>query len=384
MFNIGLIINPVAGMGGSVALKGSDNVIDEAIALGAKAKSNDRARIALSALIPYQSDVHIITAPLNMGQSLCESLGFSHECITVDEITQSLHSTSEQHTLDAAKQMKERGVDCIVFVGGDGTARNIYSAVGDNFPVLGIPAGVKIHSGVYAITPSAAGKVLELMVTNQLVSVMGRDVMDIDESLFRDGIVKAKRYGEMLVPAELTYMQAVKMGGKESDELVLTDIAADVIRAVEDKLVIMGSGSTTQFIMEEMGLDNTLLGVDVVLNEELIASDVNEQQLLSLINKHKMTPHEIDSRDKYIVVTLIGGQGHVFGRGNQQLSPDVIRAIGLDNIIIVATKTKLEALAQRPLLVDTGDVNLDNELSGFVKVTTGYNDYVMVQMKNPD
>ena len=382
MFKIGLIINPVAGMGGSVALKGSDDVIKQAIALGAKEKANDRAAIALNALVPYQSDIHIVTAPLKMGQTLCQSLGFSYECLVVDDITDSLHSSNEQHTIDVAQQMKARGVDCIVFVGGDGTARNIYSAVGDNFPVLGVPAGVKIHSGVYAITPSAAGKVLELMVTNQLVSVMERDVMDIDESLFRDGIVKAKRYGEMLVPAELTYMQAVKMGGKESDELVLTDIAADVIKHVEDKLVIMGSGSTTQFIMDEMGLDSTLLGVDVVFNEELIASDVNEQQLLNVIKNHNNACDEKNSIK--LVVTLIGGQGHVFGRGNQQLSPDVIRAIGLDNIIIVATKTKLEALNKRPLLVDTGDVNLDNELRGLVKVTTGYNDYVMVQMKNPD
>jgi predicted polyphosphate/ATP-dependent NAD kinase len=157
--------------------------------------------------------------------------------------------------------------------------------------------------------------------------------------------------------------------------MVLADIAADVIRQVEDELVIMGSGSTTEFIMEEMGLDNTLLGVDVVQDQTLIASDVSEQQLLELIKQHDSVK---------LVVTLIGGQGHVFGRGNQQLSPEVIRAVGQENIIIVATKTKLEALEQRPLLVDTGDVTLDKALSGFVKVTTGYNDYVMVQMRNPD
>jgi len=377
-FKIGLIINPVAGMGGSVALKGSDEVIEKAIALGAKAKANDRATIAFEALIPYQDKVEIITAPMRMGQELCQKLGFSHQCISFDvneSITHSLQDSNEQHTLEAAKKIKAMGVDCLVFVGGDGTARNIYSAVGDNFPVLGIPAGVKIHSGVYAITPSAAGKVLELMVTNQLVSVMERDVMDIDESLFREGIVKAKRYGEMQVPAQLTYMQAVKSGGKESDELVLVDIAADVIRQVDEELVVMGSGSTTEFIMEEMGLDNTLLGVDVVQDQFLVASDVTEHQLLDIIKQHDAVK---------LVVTLIGGQGHVFGRGNQQLSPNVIKAIGRDNIIIVATKTKLESLEQRPLLVDTGDVELDKALSGFVKVTTGYNDYVMVQMRNPD
>ena len=377
-FRIGLIINPVAGMGGTVALKGSDEVIDKALALGAKPKSNDRAHLAFSQIAQYRDNIEIITAPSLMGESLCKSLGFDYSCIAFNSnttLTSELQSSDANHTLEAASLIKAAGVDCLVFVGGDGTARNIYSTVGDDFPVLGVPAGVKIHSGVYAITPTAAGKVLELMVTNQLVSVMERDVMDIDESLFRDGIVKAKRYGEMLVPAELRYMQAVKMGGKESDELVLADIAADVMRQVDDELVIMGSGSTTEFIMEEMGLDNTLLGVDVVREQSLVASDVSAQRLLELIDGQASVK---------LVVTLIGGQGHVFGRGNQQLSPDVIRAVGRDNIIIVATKTKLQALEQRPLLVDTGDAQLDKELSGFVKVTTGYNDYVMVQMSNPD
>ncbi|MGB0832913.1 MAG: ATP-NAD kinase family protein [Psychrobium sp.] len=377
-FKIGLIVNPVAGMGGSVALKGSDDVIDKALSLGAEPKANERAKLALSVLSPYKDQFEIITAPALMGESLCQTLGFTHQVIGFDvndQLDGQLQSSKADHTLEAAKLIKAQGVDVLVFAGGDGTARNIYSAVGDDFPVLGIPAGVKIHSGVYAITPTAAGKVLELMVTNQLVSVMERDVMDIDESLFRDGVVKAKRYGEMLVPAELRYMQAVKMGGKESDELVLADIAADVMRQVDDELVIMGSGSTTEFIMEEMGLENTLLGVDVVQDQSLVASDVSASQLLALIEQHD---------DVKLVVTLIGGQGHVFGRGNQQLSPAVIRAVGKENIIIVATKTKLQALEQRPLLVDTGDSELDKALSGFVKVTTGYNDYVMVQMSNPD
>jgi len=376
-FRIGLVINPVAGLGGSVALKGSDDVAEQALALGASAKANPRALQAFSVISDYRDQVEIITAPDLMGAQLCQTLALPF-CVVDFEGSQDLANdllcSDANHTINAARAINEAGVDCLVFVGGDGTARNIYSAIGDETPVLGIPAGVKIHSGVYAITPKAAGDVLKLMITHQLVSVMERDVMDIDESLFRQGVVKAKRYGEMQVPAELRYMQAVKMGGKESDELVLTDIAADVIDQVEESLVIMGSGSTTEFIMQEMGLANTLLGVDVVRDGELIASDVTESQLLALINQHS---------DVKLVVTLIGGQGHVFGRGNQQLSPAVLRAIGLNNIIIVATKTKLEALAQRPLLADTGDEQLNQQLSGLVKITTGYRDYVMYRMQNP-
>ena len=377
-FKLGLIINPVAGLGGSVALKGSDNVASEALALGATPKANDRALQALEQLVDYREQVIVLTAPGLMGQDLCVTLGLTYQLVDFsqdEQLDKSLLSSNAQHTINAAKAIKEQGADCLVFAGGDGTARNIFTAIGDDFPVLGVPAGVKIHSGVYAITPKAAGKVLQLLISNQLVSLMQRDVMDIDESLFRQGIVKAKRYGEMMVPAELTYMQAVKMGGIESDELVLSDIAADVISDIEDELLIVGSGSTTAYIMQELGLDNTLLGVDVVHDKTLVASDVSEQALLKLISQFEQCK---------LVVTLIGGQGHVFGRGNQQLSPKVIRAIGLENIIIIATKAKLNALNQRPLLVDTGDQALDLTLSGLVKVITGYRDYVMVRIANPD
>jgi predicted polyphosphate/ATP-dependent NAD kinase len=375
---IGLIINPVAGLGGSVALKGSDDVAKLALERGASAKAMDRAGLALKILQPYSSDLVVITAPNLMGQNLCQELGFNHQVVegvdTANTALDLLDSTA-QDTINVAKAIKSVGVDVLVFVGGDGTARNIFSAVGEDFPVLGIPAGVKIHSSVYAITPVAAGKILELLITNQLVTLMDADVMDIDETLFRQGQVKARRYGEMQVPAELRYMQAVKMGGKESDELVLADIAADVINQMDEQLFVIGSGSTTEFLMEELGLTNTLLGVDLIQDQQLVASDVTEAELLAEIYRHQQVK---------LVITLIGGQGHIFGRGNQQLSPKVIRAIGRDNLIIIATKTKLEALNHRALIADTGDSELDNELAGYIKVTTGYNDYVMYQIENPE
>lgn len=198
--------------------------------------------------------------------------------------------------------------------------------------------------------------------------------MDIDEVAFRQGTVRAKRFGELWVPAEPRFVQAVKMGGKEVDELVLADIAAQVIDQMEDELYIMGSGSTVAFVMAELGLDNTLLGVDVIQHKRLIAKDLTAAQLLEL---SEQTPTKL-------VITLIGGQGHLLGRGNQQLSPALIRRIGKDNIIILATKTKLKALEGRPLIVDSGDPQLDRELCGYYKVITGYRDYVMYQVANPD
>ena len=373
MFKLGFIINPIAGIGGSVALKGSDGegIAEKAKALGAVAKSNDRAKMALEILLPYQEQITIYTVSGDMGARAAVELGFK-----VEEIYQTAsENTTSEDTENAVDALLEKGVDLLLFAGGDGTARNVCHKVGDTFPVLGIPAGCKIHSGVYAITPKAAGRIVELMVTNQLVTLTEADVMDIDESLFREGVVKAKRYGEMQVPAELRYVQAVKSGGKESDELVLQDIAADVISKMDDELFVIGSGSTTAFLMEELGLDNTLLGVDLVHEQDLLANDVTEPELWHHLEQFPETK---------LVITLIGGQGHIFGRGNQQLSPRVIRKIGRDNIFIIATKTKLNALNARPLIADTGDAELDQELSGYMPIITGYNDQVLYPVASPE
>jgi len=371
-FKLGLIVNPVAGLGGSVALKGSDGIdtAAKAIELGAQPKANLRTKAALEVLLPYKEQLTIFTVNDVMGENTAKELGFSTQVIYRSE-----HSTTSDDTELAAKALQQLGVDLILFAGGDGTARNICHAVDDSVPVLGIPAGCKIHSGVYAITPKAAGRVVEMLVKGELVTLADADVMDIDEDAFSQGTVKAKRYGEMQVPSEVRYVQAVKNGGKETDELVLADIAAYVVSEMEeDTQYIMGSGSTVEAIMEEMGLNNTLLGVDLVQDQTLIEQDLTAQQLIDLT---KDVPTKL-------VITLIGGQGHIFGRGNQQLSPALIRAIGKDNIIVVATKTKLQALNGRPLIADTGDSELDDELSGYMRVTTGFNDHVMYAVGHQD
>ncbi|WP_350586400.1 ATP-NAD kinase family protein [Pseudoalteromonas sp. RB2-MNA-CIBAN-0110] len=364
-FKLGLIVNPVAGLGGTVALKGSDgaHTAAKAIELGAEPKANSRTKAALEVLLPYKERLTIYTVNGDMGEQTAKALGFNVEVVYNSEVI-----TTPDDTEQAAKVLKDFGVDLVLFAGGDGTARNICHAIEDTIPVLGIPAGCKIHSGVYAITPKAAGRVVEMLVKGELVTLADADVMDIDEDAFRQGTVKAKRYGEMQTPSEVRYMQAVKNGGKETDELVLADIAAHVVSQMdEDTFYIMGSGSTVEAIMEEMGLENTLLGVDLIKDQTLVAQDLTAKQLLELTH---------DQSTK-LVITLIGGQGHIFGRGNQQLSPALIRAIGKENIIVVATKTKLQALNSRPLICDTGDGELDDELSGYIKVTTGFNDHIM-------
>ena len=364
-FKLGLIVNPVAGLGGTVALKGSDgaHTAAKAIELGAEPKANSRTKAALEVLLPYKERLTIYTVNGDMGEQTAKALGFN-----VEVVYNTAAITTPDDTEQAAKILKNSGVDLVLFAGGDGTARNICHAIEDTIPVLGMPAGCKIHSGVYAITPKAAGRVVEMLVKGELVTLADADVMDIDEDAFRQGTVKAKRYGEMQTPSEVRYMQAVKNGGKETDELVLADIAAHVVSQMdEDTFYIMGSGSTVEAIMEEMGLENTLLGVDLIKDQTLVAQDLTAKQLLELTH---------DQSTK-LVITLIGGQGHIFGRGNQQLSPALIRAIGKENIIVVATKTKLQALNGRPLICDTGDGELDDELTGYIKVTTGFNDHIM-------
>lgn len=390
MFKLGLIINPIAGLGGSVALKGSDNMALHALALGAEPTANIRAQTALKLLIPYQNEITIYTANGEMGAASALALGF-----TIELSYQTANdNTSANDTEQAVAALLAQHVDIILFAGGDGTARNIAIAVekyalknvNSPVPALGIPAGCKIHSGVYAITPTAAGRVVELMVTKQLVTLTEGDVMDIDESLFRQGIVKAKHFGEMQIPSELRFVQAVKSGGKESDELVLQDIAEDIIDKMRDHhecLFIIGSGSTTDFLMTELAIENTLLGVDLVQNEGLRASDVTEMQLWQQLMQAKKVQQTV-----HLVITLIGGQGHIFGRGNQQLSPRIIRYIigqcgGNKNISIIATKSKLTALDNRPLICDTGDNELDQILSGFMAVVTGYKDQVLYPISSP-
>ena len=370
-FRLGLIINPLAGLGGSVGLKGSDGQAQQALALGAVPQALNRARTALQELLPYQDKLEIYTVAGDMGQTVAAELGFTTTLVYQCAGTE----TTAADTEAAARQLADLGVDLLLFAGGDGTARNICAAIAERTTVLGIPAGVKIHSGVYAISPVAAGKLVAKLVCGELVSLSEAAVMDIDEQAFRQGVVKARRFGEMRIPAQLRYVQSVKSGGRESEELVLADLAAYIVAQMDDNVrYVMGSGSTVAAVMQELGLDNTLLGVDVVENGQLIAKDVTAAQLLELVQDYPSK----------LVITLIGGQGHVFGRGNQQLSPAVIRAVGRDNILLIASKAKLQQLEGRPLLADTGDATLDKALTGLINVLTGYNDYVMYRLGYED
>ena len=366
MLTLGLIINPLAGIGGSVGLKGSDGaeIVKEAFSRGARCKSSERTKLALQVLLPIQDQIKIITCPQAMGETLVAEMGFSYQVLS----NISSDKTTAQDTCNAAQQLLDQKVDIILFAGGDGTARDICSIVADGIPVLGIPAGVKIHSAVYAVTPKAAGEVISQLASGQLVDVKAHDVRDIDEEAFRNNIVRAKLYGEMRVPQAGQFVQSVKQGGVEVEELVLEDIAADIVQSMEDDvLYFIGSGKTTLAIMDELGLDNTLLGIDAVLNHQLLKNDVSEIEILDYLEQYSCKA----------VISIIGGQGHIIGRGNQQLSAAVLKKLGKDNLKVISTKAKVSALEGRPLIVDSGDNELDDLFSGTIEVTTGYQDQII-------
>ncbi|MDX1676959.1 ATP-NAD kinase family protein, partial [Arsukibacterium sp.] len=215
-FRLGLIINPLAGLGGSVALKGSDGMAAEALALGAIPMAGERASVALSQLLDLKDQFQVITVEGDMGAELCQQLGLNYQVCYAPAAYPTVAADTEQ----AAQAIAAQGVDLLLFAGGDGTARNLCSVIDKATTVLGIPAGCKIHSGVYAISPTAAGKLVQRLISGQLVTLAEAPVMDIDETAFRSGVVKARRYGEMRIPAELRFVQSVKAAGKESEELV--------------------------------------------------------------------------------------------------------------------------------------------------------------------
>lgn len=358
---LGLIVNPIAGMGGRVGLKGTDGeeVLNRALELGAVPESPKKAVKALEVLLPLKGDLEIITYPGKMGEDEAKEAGF-----TPTVIGEGKEKSTSMDTEEAAKKFVEMGVDMILFAGGDGTARNIFSAIGTSIPVIGIPAGVKIHSAVYANDPRSAGKVVLNFFEDPDTKLKEAEVMDIDETEFRKGTVVAQMYGHMTIPVYENLTQSTKAaGGLMVEDDVLEAIAMRIVDDMEDDVYyIIGSGTSTRYIMENLELENTLLGVDIVQNKKLVAKDVNEKGILDIIKGHKAK----------LVITVIGGQGYILGRGNQQLSAEVIKTVGKDNIQVIATKPKLLSLGDKPLLVDVGNDEVNSMFNGHLRVLTNY------------
>ncbi|MFD5436019.1 ATP-NAD kinase family protein [Kitasatospora sp. NPDC127067] len=372
---IGLVVNPVAGLGGRVGLKGSDGaeVQRRALALGARPQAIARAALTLRRLPP---DVELITADGTMGADAARAAGRTARVVHRPGAA----DTTADDTRAAVRALVAAGAGLLLFCGGDGTARDVLDALGPEprLPVLGIPAGVKMHSAVFAVHPRAAAEVAAAWATGRGVRLEDAEVVDRDEAALRAGRVSARLHGRLTVPVLPARVQQRKTGSSGPDPGTPAGLAAEVAERVgPGGLLLLGPGSTTHAVATALGAPGaSLTGVDLLrlgpgsalgpgrsdglaTAARILIRDARADQLRAL----PTAPH--------IALSPIGGQGFLLGRGNQQLTPELLRAAGRERLLVLATEAKLAALAGRPLLLDTGDPDLDDALAGHVRVITG-------------
>ena len=353
---LGLIINPIAGMGGKTGLKGSDgsNTLKKALSLGAKRESANRAEQALLPLKFLSKKFTLITCSGEMGQKSCNRIGLKTDFI----INIDTKDTTRIDTINAVKKMVQKKVSLILFSGGDGTACDVFNSLQDKTPILGIPAGVKMHSSVFGTSPNAVGSLVSRIILNQLdqFPICSAEIMDLDEDMRRCDQIRTKLIGYATIPSDKFLIQNPKSYVQLNDEDSIEGIAEYLEKQLNNEATyIVGPGRTTQKFLERIGISGTLLGVDVL--------KVNYRQL------------DLLSRDGllYIISGIIGGQGFLFGRGNQQITAEKIRRVQRENIIVVASTKKIFELPRQCILIDTGNKKLDNELAGYLKVQTDKN-----------
>ncbi len=369
MSRVGLVVNPIAGMGGRVGLKGTDHVVDQARAAGAEPVAPHRVALFLEAFVKTQRkdpelDVHWLTCDGPMGRDYLDQAGFAPGDIEV--VHTPANPTTAEDTRAGSAGSVQGGAELLLFCGGDGTARDVAEAVAGKVPILGIPSGVKMHSGVFAVDPKAAAEALAAFLRGQL-RVGDSEILDLDEEAYRAGEWRVRLYASARTLVEPNLVQADKMMfaemSEESVRLELAEHFRDLFNEEPHTLFLLGPGSTIDSIATRLKLEKTLLGIDAVLGGKTIAKDLDEKRILALLGQHAKAK---------LVVSPIGAQGFVLGRGNLQVSPEVVRRIGVRNLLVVATPAKLAAT---PVLrVDTGDEKIDAEIrrKEYLFVLIGY------------
>ncbi len=360
MRRLGLIVNPIAGMGGRVGLKGTDGaeILERAQALGAMPVAPARVARALARIGDRCAGLKVVAAAGVMGEDLAAAHAFETEVLPLTWRDDG--PTTAVDTRAAARELVRRGVDLILFAGGDGTARDIHDVVGERLPMLGVPSGVKMHSGVFATTPESAGDVVASFLSSLPRAVVREaEVVDLDEDSARAGTISARLYGAARVPDDRLRVQAAKQSAPPSDEVALEAVCAAVADGMDPRRIyVLGPGTTTRRVMRRLGLPKTLLGIDAVRGGRLLGADLGERGLLELLGDEPAT----------LLIGVVGGQGALLGRGNQQLGPAVLRRIGAENVEVIAGLRKLLALEPPVLRVDTGDPELDASLCGYRRV----------------
>ncbi len=364
---IGFVVNPIAGMGGKVALKGTDGdkILQEAIERGAKPISPIRAKSFLKALSEKNIPFEIYTAGGNMGEDVCKELN-----IPAIVIYKPNNPTTFQDTRNYIKRVKDI-VDLIVFVGGDGTARDIITVINSTIPVLGVPSGVKVTSECFAVNAEAASEIIKEYILNK--KTFEAEVIDVDEEAYRKGELKIKIYGYAKVPYIQKYIQSSKSPSlsTENERDNQNAIAKYIIEKMEpDVIYFLGAGTTVSAITHMLSLEKTLLGVDAIKNKKILKMDLTEFEIYNMITDNSK-----------IIISPIGKQGFIFGRGNHQFSSRIIRKLGLENIIVIATRRKIESIGSKLRIDFYDDEMLNNELNGkYIRVLVDYNESRMMKI----
>src|SRR4051794_31093071 len=366
MTRAGLIVNPVAGVGGRYALKGSDDAtaVARLIANGAPRLAAGRAGRALRVLRALAPDVEIFAPAGEMGEDEAVEAGLG---VTRLGAQPGIPTTVED-TRGAAAELGDRAVDLVVFAGGDGTARDVVDVVGKRVPVLGVPCGVKMRSAVFGTTPESAGEASGRYLANpSLWPLVDAEVLDAG-----DGALAGDLFGVARVPSVRGSLQHGKAAPPRSDDTALTALCEEMARELEpSQLYLFGPGTTTARVLRALGLEATPLGVDAVRDGELVASDLDEDAIMRLVG---------EASTATLVLGVIGGQGFLLGRGNQQISPRVVRAIGPDNIVIIAGADKVAALDPPVLHVDLGDAAEEHLLRGYRRVQVAPGRTIVLQL----
>jgi len=363
---IGLIVNLVAGMGGSVGLKGTDGAMyEKALALRAQPVTPKMTKTLLSH-IQKKEENSLVVAPGKMGEEYVKEFDIPYTVL--GEVSEEV---SADDTKRIGSEMLRNKIELLIFVGGDGTARDVYDTVDSEIPVVGVPAGVKVFSSVFAVSARAAAEMVDAFVEG--TDLTEREVLDIDEDAFREDRLASKLYGYLIVPNVRIILQSGKEASSTSRSSVDSkkEIAAYIVEQMDRKtLYLLGPGTTVKAIADEMGLRKTLLGIDGVFAGKLVSADLNEEGILKLLKIYKK---------RKIIVTPIGGNGFIFGRGSKPLSPEVIKRVGKENIIVVGTKDKIKSMDC--LRVDTGELKVDLSLCGYLEVTVDYKEGIMVEVR---
>jgi predicted polyphosphate/ATP-dependent NAD kinase len=361
-FRVGFLVNPIAGLGGRPGLKGSD----DATAIQALAGSIDAEEIpAYNRALDFLTDLILksgvaVAAPGPMGEGVLKKAmscgGPIFEVAREPGGSKRFGETTREDTIRMAKRLLREQIDLLVFVGGDGTAVDVATAVEGQVPILGVPAGVKMFSGVFAETPATARRIVQELRPG--FRTEPADVIDLDESSYKAGAWHVRSHATAKVPIG-EGVQVSKGGDIPTEGASQADLVEWFKGAFDPATTyVLGAGTTIAAIKQHLG-GGSPLGVDVFRGDAFVATDASEEQILAALD---------DGGPARILVSPTGRQGAVLGRGTAQVSPAVLERVGVQNVVILATPAKLLGIDH--LFVDTGDPGIDAKFGEYVKVRT--------------